>query len=99
MGAPVNPDALTNTPEGTWGALALAWFRRGVTTMVAVTKTLGMVLMVVVPGGLLVVAAFVLARLVAQQMRSVEGPHGRRLARAVATVRWRDVVRETRALW
>jgi hypothetical protein len=67
--------------------------------MVAATKTVGLMLMVVVPGGLLLLSAFVLARLVAQQMRAIEGPQGRRLARAVATVRVRDVIRETRALW
>jgi hypothetical protein len=99
MGAPVNPVASAPEMRGTWGAFALAWIRRGVTTMVAATKTLGMVLMVVVPGGLLILSAFVLARVVAQQMRAAEGPQGRRLARAVATVRWRDVVRETRAMW
>ncbi|MCA2979232.1 MAG: hypothetical protein INH41_02340 [Myxococcaceae bacterium] len=66
--------------------------------MMATTKTLGLLLMVLVPGGLLVLGAIVLARLVAQQARAGQGPHGRRLARALATVRWRDVVRETRSL-
>lgn len=66
--------------------------------MMATTKTLGLLLVVLVPGGLLVLGAVVLARLVAQQARGEPGPHGRRLARALATVRWRDVVRETRSL-
>lgn len=66
--------------------------------MVAVTKVLSVVVMVLVPGGLLVAAAFVLARLVAQQMRADEGPQGRRLARAMASIHWRDVVREAKRL-
>lgn len=66
--------------------------------MVAASKVLSVLVMVVVPGGLLVAAAFVLARLVTQQMRLEEGPQGRRFARAVAAVRWRDVVREAKRL-
>lgn len=64
--------------------------------MVGALRFLSVLLVVLVPGGLLVAAAVVLARLVAQQMRLEEGPQGRRLARAVATVRWRDVVKEAR---
>lgn len=66
--------------------------------MVAASKVLSVLVMVVVPGGLLVAAAFVLARLVTQQMRLEEGPHGRRFARAVAAIHWRDVVREAKRL-
>ncbi|MDP1920734.1 MAG: hypothetical protein Q8L14_31115 [Myxococcales bacterium] len=64
--------------------------------MVAAAKVLSVVVMALVPGGLLIALAFVLARLVTQQMQLEEGPQGRRLARAVAHVRWRDVVREAR---
>lgn len=67
--------------------------------MVAVSKVLSVVVMVLVPGGLLIAAAYVLARLVTQQMKLEQGPQVHRLARAVATVRWRDVMRETRKLW
>lgn len=68
--------------------------------MVAAARILSVVVMVVMPGGLLIAAAYVLARLVTQQLKlEQEGPQGQRLARAVAAVRWRDVVRETRALW
>lgn len=52
--------------------------------------------MVVLPGGLLVLAAFILARLVAQQMKVEQGPSGRRLARAVAHVKLRDAWSEAR---
>lgn len=64
--------------------------------MVAAAKVVSVVVMALVPGGLLIALAFVLARLVTQQMQLEEGPQGRRLARAVAQVRWRDVVREAR---
>lgn len=53
-------------------------------------------LMVVVPGGLLIAGAWVLARLVVARMRLEEGPQSRRLARAVATLRWRDVYQHAR---
>lgn len=66
--------------------------------MIAVSKVFSVLLMVVVPGGLLVAAAFVLARLVAQQMRHEEGPQGHRLARAMASIHWRDIVKETKRL-
>ncbi len=54
-------------------------------------RTMTLVLLVVVPGGLLVLAAFILARTVAHQMQLEQGPGGRRLARALATVSFRDV--------
>ena len=48
-------------------------------------RTMTLVMLVVVPGGLLVLAAFILARTVAHQMQLEQGPGGRRLARALAT--------------
>lgn len=54
-------------------------------------RAMTLAMMVVVPGGLLVLAAFVLARVVVEQMRLEQGPGGRRFARAVAQVRLRDV--------
>ncbi len=89
----------TRTQQGTSPAVAHGHQRRGVTVRVAVTKVLSVVVMVLVPGGLLIAAAYVLARLVTQQMKLEQGPQGQRLARAVATVRWSDVMRETRKLW
>jgi hypothetical protein len=59
--------------------------------MAGVAKVLGLLVMAVVPGGLLFLAAFVLARAVADGMRREEGPTGRRAARAFAAVRLRDV--------
>jgi len=70
--------------------------RRGVTVMVGAAKFFSVVVVLLVPGGLLVAMAFVLARLVSHQMQLEQGPHRQRLARAVASVRWRDVVREAR---
>ncbi len=53
--------------------------------------------MVVVPGALLVLAAWVLARAVAVQLRREPGAGPRRFARAVVAVRWPDVWRHARA--
>ena len=59
--------------------------------MAGVMKVLGVLVMAVVPGGLLFLAAFVLARAVAEAVRREEGSTGRRFARAFAQVRLRDV--------
>ncbi len=58
----------------------------------ALMKTIGLVVMAVLPGGLVFLMAFVLARLVAQRME------GQGLRRAFATLRWNDFVREARRL-
>jgi hypothetical protein len=57
-----------------------------------------MVVLVVVPGALVIATAWVLARIVSQQLKALEGTEGPRLVRAVAAVRWSDVVREARTL-
>ena len=62
--------------------------------MAAVMRVMAAVLMAVIPGGLLVFSAFVLARLVANRVRSQQGPH--RLSQAVASIAVRDVWNETR---
>ena len=63
--------------------------------MAAMIKMVAAVVMVVVPGGLLVMAAFVLARIVAEKLKTVEGgPH--RLKRVVADLKFRDVWDEAR---
>lgn len=67
--------------------------------MIAAGKLVSVVVMLVVPGALLIAGAWVLARLLAHQLQQHRELVGRqRLARAVASVRWRDVVREARAL-
>lgn len=53
--------------------------------------------MVVVPGGLLVLAAWVLARALAVQARQERGSAPRRYARAVAAVEWPQVWRHARS--
>lgn len=61
------------------------------------TRVLTLTLLLVLPGGLVVLLAWVLARTIAQQMRLQEvGTGGQRFARAVATVRLRDVWVHTR---
>src|SRR5690349_16759245 len=62
-----------------------------VTSMAGAMRVFGLLVMVVVPGGLLVLAAFVLARAWANAARLEQGTARRRLVRAVAQVRWRDV--------
>ena len=63
--------------------------------MAALMKMLAVVLMAVVPGGLILLMAFVLARSLATKIRSVEqGPQ--RYRRALATVTFRDVWNEAR---
>ena len=61
------------------------------TSMAAVAKILGILVAAVMPGGLLVVVAYLLAKTIADHMRLQEGTTGRRLSRAWAQVRWRDV--------
>jgi hypothetical protein len=63
--------------------------------MAALMKMLAVVLMAVIPGGLLCLTAFILAKIVAARVRSVEqGPH--RYRRALANLSFRDVWNETR---
>jgi hypothetical protein len=60
-------------------------------------RVVGLVVVAVAPGGLLVLAAFLFARAIAASLRLEEGgPSGRRLARAVARVRLRDVWAQAR---
>ena len=59
--------------------------------MAGVAKMIGLLVMAILPGGLLFLAAFVLARAVAQGVRREEGSTGRRFAKAWAQVRLRDL--------
>lgn len=59
-------------------------------------RVMTLTMMVVVPGGLLLLLAWVLARTIAVQMSLEQGPGGRRFARAVSAVRLRDVWSNTR---
>lgn len=59
--------------------------------MAGVARVLGLLFMAILPGGLLFLAAFILARAVAEGVRREEGTRSRRLARAFAQVRLRDV--------
>jgi hypothetical protein len=59
--------------------------------MLAVLRVVGVLAMAVIPGGLLVLAAFILGKAVAERVRLEQGTAGRRLVRAVAQVHWRDV--------
>ena len=82
--AGVSIEALAPVTTGTRAATAFA-------DMAAVARVLGLLVMAVIPGGLLFLAAFVLGRAVAEGVRRGEGTTGRRFAKAVADVRLRDV--------
>jgi hypothetical protein len=69
---------------------------RGFVGMATMARAVMVVLVAVVPGGLLALAAYALARVVAVKMRVDEGSNTARLARAVAQVRLSDVWREAR---
>ncbi len=64
--------------------------------MVAMAKGMTVLLMAVLPGGLLVLCLFVLARLVVQRMALQQGSSGQRLARALVSVRLKDIVSQAR---
>ena len=59
-------------------------------------RVMTLTMMVLVPGGLLVVMAYLLAQTVVTQMRLEEGTGRHRFARAVSTVSLRDVWSQTR---
>ncbi len=56
-----------------------------------------MLMMLVLPGGLVALAAWLFARAVVTHFQHEQGPHGRRLVRAVSAVRVRDVWRDARS--
>jgi hypothetical protein len=59
-------------------------------------RLLTLTLLVLLPGGLLMLAAYVLARSISRQMDLEQGTQGHRFARAVSAVRFRDVWSHTR---
>ena len=64
--------------------------------MASVIRIVAVVMMAVIPGGLLVLSAFVMARVVAAKVKDQPGPH--RFTQAVAKMTVRDVWNETRSL-
>jgi hypothetical protein len=86
------PAGSTSARTGTRAATRSGEFFLGAgVSMLAVLRVVGILAMAVIPGGLLVLAAFILGKAVAERVRLEQGTAGRRLARAVAQVRWRDV--------
>jgi hypothetical protein len=59
-------------------------------------RVMTLTLLVLLPGGLMVLAAYVLARTIARQMQLEQGSQGHRFARALSSVRFRDVWSNTR---
>lgn len=62
--------------------------------MTALIRIVAVVFLAVLPGGLLVVSAFVLARIMAARVRAQQGPH--RFSQALAATTLRDIWNETR---
>jgi len=54
--------------------------------------------MMLVPGGLVLLALFIVARVIAEGMRREQGTSGHRFARAFASVRWPEVWRQARSV-
>ena len=59
-------------------------------------KFLSLAVMAIVPGGLLVLSAFVLAKLVNEKMEVDVGPKNLKLARALKSVKWSDVMKQAK---
>ncbi len=64
----------------------------------AYMKTLGLVLMAVLPGGLVFLMAFVLAKAVAQQMEIESGSGAQRFGRAFTHLRFQDLMAAAKRL-
>src|SRR5689334_4853832 len=79
-------------------ATAISHVRRlpGSTMTTNMLRLMTLTFLVLLPGGLLVLAAYMLARTIARQMRLEQGTNGHRFARAVTAVRFRDVWSDTR---
>lgn len=91
-----NTSGTDRAEAGTAPAVSQEQPQRGLVGMASVARVMSLILVVVVPGGLLVLGAFAMARVVAEKMRLDEGSGRLRLARAVSQVRLRDVWREAR---
>jgi len=66
--------------------------------MLTMVRALGVLLMMLVPGGLVLLALFIVARVIAEGMRREQGTSGHRFARAFASVRWPEVWRQARSV-
>ena len=64
--------------------------------MLGSARTLLMLAVALMPGGLLFLMAWILGRVVRNRMQETTGAQGARLVRAMAAVRWRDVWSEAR---
>jgi hypothetical protein len=60
------------------------------------TRMLTVTLMVLLPGGLALLALYMLGRTIVKNMRLEQGKRGQRFARAVSAIRFRDVWTDTR---
>ncbi len=65
--------------------------------MTTMMRAFALMLMMLLPGGLMLLALVVITRVLAEGMRREQGSSGHRLARSFASIRWPDVWRQTRA--
>ncbi len=66
--------------------------------MITMVRALGILLMMLMPGGLVLLALFIVSRVIAEGMRREQGSSSHRFARAFASVRWPEIWREARAV-
>lgn len=69
---------------------------RGSSMTTTMLRLLTLTLLVLLPGGLVVLAAYMLTRAIARQMQLEQGTGSHRFARAVSAVSFRDVWSHTR---
>lgn len=65
--------------------------------MLGSARTVVMLAVALVPGGLLVLATWIVGKVVFHRMHMLPGDTGHKLARAVSSVRWRDIWTEARS--
>lgn len=91
-----NRGQMAGVDAGTSPAVSQHQPQRGLVGMTSVARVMSLILVAVIPGGLLVLGAFAMARVVAEKMRLAEGGSRLRLARAVSQVRFRDLWNQAR---
>jgi hypothetical protein len=67
------------------------FFIGNVTSMAGVLRIFAVLAMAIMPGGLFVLCAFMMCRLVTERLKLETGPARERFAKAWAHVHWRDV--------
>lgn len=91
------PESTTAEQVGTRTAFSHVWSVRGSPRQKKkIMRLLTLTVLVLMPGGLLVLAVYMLARTISTQMRLEQGTGRRRFARALSVISLRDVWSHTR---